>query len=172
MKVKKEQNLIIFLAVTFIVIIAFIFFSSGEKTKKSGLTLSLQSKVAQVSTGDEVKVGIYLSGKDALNATVFEIVLQTDVSKLELVDATPGELVASPLLLEWDVDKGVFAMAVNPQNDTEGLLEGSIIDLTFVALSPGKASINITNPQIYISKTGVETPNIAPVTLIINARED
>jgi len=170
-KHKKNTELIIIAASAFF-IIAFAVFGLGKVSKKDPLTLSVVSDENIYEVGDTINAKVYLSGKDADKATVAEIKLDYDKKVFRLLDADAGELYENPLLLDWDIKSGTFAMAINPGVDTTKEMTGSLVDLTFKVLAVSEGSdISVKDSQIYIYKKGVESPLTPVLTFTTNGKE-
>lgn len=141
----------------------------GSQTSQT-LNFSLNPSSTVVKQGNKVTLSVYITGQNADKVSAFDVRLNYDKNKLNLVSATPGGFFGKYIEIKWDKNMAWFAQSVNPseQNTTTPDPTLPAVVLDFTATDKGNVDISVDEKSaVYVSNVGGFYPT-GKVSLTVN----
>lgn len=158
---KKNHSALVLVLVLLIAVLAFALLRNYNTERVS---FGLDAEQTNITKGSQFTVDVSLKDKIEETVTAYELFIDYDKSKLQLVEAKHGGYFSDPMEVRWDLEQGQFSVAANPSGFKDSALKVDmnkpLLQLTFKGLdSVNKSEISISNEsQIYISRKGALSP--------------
>lgn len=177
----KLSRILIIISVVILVIVFFVFWLLTKNKsqipivittptqQQQSLSFSINVNQTNVNINNKIKVSIYLNGPSAKDVNAFDIKINYDRTKLNLINATHGAFFNKYLEVKWNLLQAWFSLARNPSQNAS-FTASPLLTLEFLAISKAdKTAISIDpSSSIYISNTGSVSPIGSDITLTIN----